>query len=222
MDLNGIPISLGSRDDLVALALLGIYSLAVVYGTRPLYHWMRSRGVPHNVAVYYNRKIIHMGAGGVVAILTPYVFSSPTYPLLAALALTAFLFYMRRKSLMYWFQTRENAYEVNFTIAWGVSVFALWIVLGDPRLAVLPALFIAFGDAVTGIVRNYFFRRRTKHWAGNIAMSAVVIPLGLFYGGLAGAIAGAIASIIERYEFPPIDDNMLIVAATTLILVAAY
>ncbi len=199
---------------------LAVWSLAVVYGTKPLYHRMRRRGLPHNVAVYYNRKIIHSAAGGVVALLTPFVFREPVIPAISAFLLGAFLLHARRSGrLMYWFQVPENSYEVNFTIAWGLSLLILWPILG-PKLAVLPALFIAFGDAVTGVVRNTLFKRRTKHWAGNVAMLAVAAPLGYAYGGLLGAVAGLIASVVERYEFPPIDDNLLIALASLAVLVA--
>ncbi|MEB3852074.1 MAG: dolichol kinase [Desulfurococcales archaeon] len=210
-----------ARDALAALPL-GAMVLAVVYATKPLYHAMRRRGLPHNVAIYYNRKVIHAAAGGVVALLVPVVFREPLVPLAMALALGGFLLYMRRSGrLMYWFQTPENAYEVNFTIAWGASVALLWAALGDPRLAVLPALFIAFGDAVTGVVRNALFARRTKHWAGNVAMLAVTIPLGLAYGGALGGLAGLVAGVVERFEFPPVDDNILIALATTALLLLA-
>ncbi len=206
------------REVLLAL-VLGIYTLTVVYGTKLVYDYMIGRGVPVNVAVYYNRKIIHMLAGGIIALVTPILFTSPLIPSLAALALGGFLYYHHRShKLLYWFQTEENMYEVNFTIAWGISLLILWIALEDPRLAVLPGLFIAFGDAVTGIVRNYLFARRIKHWSGNIAMALVVIPMGYYLGGLIGAIAGLVASIIERFEFGIIDDNLLIALSSTIIL----
>lgn len=220
---GGVTITPGDvvHDTIVAIPL-ALMVLAVVYATKPIYHAMRRRGLPHNVAVYYNRKIIHMAAGGVVALLVPLVFREPLVPLLMALSLGGFLWYMRRSGrLMYWFQVPENSFEVNFTIAWGLSVATLWALLGDPKPAVLPALFIAFGDAVTGIVRNTLFKRRTKHWAGNLAMLAVVTPLGLAYGGVAGAIAALAASAVERFEFPPIDDNILIALASTVTLLAA-
>jgi len=208
--------------EIMYAAVLGIYVLVVIYATKFIYEKMRARGVPHNVAVYYNRKIIHMAAGGVVALLVPFLFTSPLIPLLMALALTVFVLIPRMKGkLMYWFQTEENAFEANFTIAWGLSIFILWILLGDPKLAVVPALFIAFGDAVTGIIRNYLFRRRTKHWAGNLGMLLVTLPIGFYYAGVPGAIAAIAASILERFEFPPIDDNVIIVVVSSVILALA-
>ena len=215
-----MPVDL-YREFLITL-ILGLYTLLVVFGTKYTYDYFMKKGLPHNVAIYYNRKIIHMMAGGIVALVTPLFYTSPLFPVIAALGLGFFLAYFHRKGeLLYWFQTKENMYEVNFTIAWGISVLILWILLGDPHLAVLPALFIAFGDAVTGLVRNYLFAKRTKHWAGNVAMAFLTIPIGFIYGGVIGAVAGLVSSIVERYEFNPIDDNVLIALASSLILISA-
>ncbi|MEB3779979.1 MAG: dolichol kinase [Desulfurococcales archaeon] len=204
-----------------ALILTG-YVIIVVYGGRKLYSYVRGKGKSHEVAVYYTRKYIHVFAGGVIAVLTPFLFTTPLLPFLMALALTGFLYFMRKTGrLMWWFQIKENAYEVNFTIAWGVSLIILWMATGDPNIAVLPGIFIAFGDAVTGVVRNMLFEKRTKHWAGNIAMATVSVPLGFLYAGSIGAFAGLIASAIEKFEFPPLDDNILVAISTMIILLLA-
>ncbi|RLE54961.1 MAG: dolichol kinase [Thermoprotei archaeon] len=206
-------------NEVITGCILFIYVIAVVYGTRLLYDRMRRRSTPHNVAVYYCRKVIHMCAGGVVAILVPHLFSSPLIPLVSALVL-AILNYIphRTGKLMYWFQVPDNMYEVNFCIAWGLFLFILWYVLGSPYPAILPLLFISFGDAVTGIVRNAVFRRRTKHWIGNIAMATVSIPLGFLYAGSVGVLAAVVATLAERFELGPIDDNMLIPITSTIVL----
>ncbi len=201
-------------------ALLTVYVLLVVFSSKLLYEWLRRRGEPHNVAVYYVRKFIHVFAGGVVALLTPIVFESPLTPLILGVAMAAFLAAARIVRPMYWFQVPENHYEVNFALAWGVSVTLLWLATGDPFKAVVPAAFISFGDAATGVVRNALFKRRTKHWVGNLAMLAVTLPIGYLLAGPQGAIAAVIASIVERFEFGRIDDNVLITLAATLVLLA--
>jgi len=219
--LPGMNLSLESLpSDLAYAAVLTVYVLAIVFGSKPLYDYMISRGAPRNVAVYYIRKVIHVFAGGVVALATPYVFGSPVIPLLMGLAMAVFLVAARKLSPLYWFQVEENAYEVNFTVAWGASISLLWIATGDPKLAIIPAVFISFGDAVTGVVRNALFKRRTKHWAGNVAMLAVTLPLGYALAGSLGVVAAVVASFIERYEFGPIDDNVLITVASTAIILA--
>ena len=210
-----------ARDSLIAGILL-VYVMIVVFATKKLYHLMTAKGVKHNVAVYYNRKIIHMAAGGVVAILVPLLFHEPLVPFIMALILALFTYLPhKRKKLMYWFQVEDNMYEVNFCIAWGFAVLILWLVFGDPRIAILPPMLISFGDAITGIVRNAIFGRRTKHWIGNVAMAALTIPLGFLYVGIVGGITSAIASIVERFEFNPIDDNLLIGLISTMILLIA-
>ncbi len=205
-----------------ALVLL-VYVLAIVGITKVLYDMMRRRGLPHNVAVYYNRKIIHIFAGGVVALLVPELFTTPTIPLALALLLTVFVYIPHRTGkLMYWFQVEDNMFEVNFTLMWGIAVFLLWMLFQNPYIAIVPPAFMAFGDAATGVVRNALFKRRTKHWIGNIAMAVVTIPLGYIYAGLPGALAGALASFVERYEFPPIDDNVLITLTSIAVLMVWY
>jgi len=207
--------------ELAIATVLAIYVLGVVYGVRFLYEAIRRRGSPHSVAVYYTRKAIHSLAGGVIALLVPHLFSTPEIPLLMAFLLGGFLWYHHRGDrLLWWFQTRENMYEVSFTIGWGVSLWVLWRATGDPMLAVVPALFIAFGDSVTGVVRNKLFGRRTKSWWGNLAMLPVTVCLGFAYAGLAGLVAGVIAAFVEHYEFPPLDDNILVALASMLVLLA--
>ena len=107
---------------------------------------------------------------------------------------------------------------------WGISIFFLWIIFDTRWIAIIPAAFMAFGDGVTGIVRNWFFKKRFKHPIGNLFMVAVCIPIGYVFGGyggiaLGGVIAAIIASITERYEFGFLDDNILITLSSSLILI---
>lgn len=209
--------------NMVKAAILGVYVLGILGLTKVLYGFMRKRGVPHNVAVYYNRKIVHMFAAGVVALLVPVFFGEAVTPTLLAFAF-ALLTYIPHKTgkLMYWFQTEENMYEVNFCIMWGISLFLLWALTCNLWIAIFPALMISFGDAVTGVVRNALFGRRTKHWAGNLAMLALVTPLGYAILGPVGGVTAAASAIVERYEFPPIDDNVLISLTCLVLLLAAW
>jgi len=64
----------------VAAMGIGIYVMAVLFATKTPYDLMVSRGVEHIRAVYYNRKIVHMLAGGVGALSGPILFSSLWYP----------------------------------------------------------------------------------------------------------------------------------------------
>jgi hypothetical protein len=58
-------------------------------------------------------------------------------------------------------------------------------------------------------------------------MAILCIPLGYIIGDatdpsipLWGALSGAVASFVERYEFGPIDDNVLIVIASSIVVAA--
>ncbi len=207
-------------DLIYGAALLAWIVFLSYYITRRLYERWVSRGMAPTRAVYYNRKIIHILAGGLVAMLLP-LFSSWVVPVAMALLLAVFLYAPRRAGrLMYWFQTSDNAYEIHFTLSWALIVFVSWALLDMLNAGIAAVLFMAFGDAATGIVRNALFGKRTKSWWGNLAMAVVSIPLGYAYVGPLGALAGAVASVVEHFERPPIDDNVTVPIASFLIMVS--
>jgi dolichol kinase len=183
---------------------------------------MKNRGITNNVAIYYNRKIIHIFAGGLCALVVPFLFTTPIYPFIMAILLTLLTYIPHKLNrLMYWFQTEKNMYEVTFTMMWGIILTLGWILYeGDFRLGVIPILFMSVGDALTGIVRNYLYGKRTKSWWGNLAMAAVSIPIGALLG-IAGILAGGLASIIEHFEVYPLDDNITVPLTSFTILVLA-
>ena len=205
---------------------LSVYVLVVLFVTLIPYHAMVRRGMEPIRAVYYNRKIIHMMAGGVGSLAVPLLVSSPWYPLICGLLVTLLTWGTHATGLrFYWFQTPENRNDVKFALMWSVSVSALWWLLGNPWLAILPSLYMAFGDGVTGIVRNAVVRRRSKSPIGNVFMLAVCVPTGWVIGGMAdpgipvwGVISAVVATWVERYEFGPIDDNVLITVAASAVL----
>lgn len=221
--IYGVSFDMIAQDALIAIPLFIYIIILVFIATKRLYSLMVSRGIRHNVAVYFNRKVIHMLTGGLVAIFVPILFREPFIPMLFAYIL-AILTYLPHRSgkILTWFQTDDNMYEVNFCIAWGTSIAILWLLTDNPWISILPALAISIGDAVTGIVRNVVFGYRTKHWLGNIAMAVTMIPIGYIFSGLIGAVTMAVASAIERIERNPIDDNILIAFTATVIIAVMY
>jgi dolichol kinase len=179
--------------------------------------------VPENIAVYYNRKIIHILAGGVIGYLVPFIFSTPFYPLTLSLVLGIFTLIPHLiNKIMYWFQTNDNIYEVHFCLSWGLVLTAGWLLTGgDFWFGAIPILFMALGDAVTGLVRNTMFGRRTKSWWGNLAMAVINVPIGLKLA-LPGVISGLFSSIVEHFEFGVIDDNITVPLSSFLILAFFY
>ncbi|EIC21336.1 hypothetical protein [Thiorhodovibrio frisius] len=206
--------------------LLSLYVLGILLVTRLPYRWMVARGIEPIRAVYYNRKIVHMAAGGIGSLAVPLVFTSPWVPLIAGLLLTGLTWATHQSGWrFYWFQTPENRNDVKFALMWALSVSALWWLLNDPWLAIVPALYMAFGDGVTGIARNALIRRRSKSPIGNIFMLIVCLPIGYAVGlhaqpaiPLWGMISALVATVVERYEFGPIDDNVLITLSSSLVL----
>jgi len=179
---------------------------------------------PTNVAVYYTRKLIHILAGGLVAVCVPFLFSSPLLPVILAFILAFFTYIPHKQGkLMTWFQTEDNIYEVHFCLMWGIVIGLAWVIFDNPWFGVVPVSFMAFGDAVTGIVRNTLYKRRTKSWVGNIAMALFCVPLGYLLMGPLGALAGLLASIVEHFELPPLDDNITVpLVAFIVLLVGSY
>ena len=212
-----------SVEEVVATVLLFSWVIFVAtILTKTLYGWMRKRGVDHYVAIYYNRKVIHMLAGGVCAVIVPFVFRTAILPFIMAMLLAVFIYTPHKLGkIMYWFQTKENTYEVSFCIMWGIIItLGWWLSNGDFWFGILPVLFMSIGDAVTGILRNYIYRKRTKSWWGNLAMALLTMTMGTTLGP-AGVFAGGVASFVEHYEFNPIDDNVTVPLVSFLILMFA-
>ena len=213
-------------EGVIWFGILGLWAILVVFAIKPFYHYLRKQGSEHMVAVYYNRKVAHMLAGGVPIIASPIVFDNPIWVLiggvLGSIGLASTHLMDRR---LWWMQTEQNMNDATFALMLGGSVFLIWEYSNEPWLAILPSLFMAFGDGVTGIIRNKMFKRRTKSAWGNVGMAALCLPLGYFIGMMSepeiplwGLISGIVASVVERYEFGLIDDNILIVVFSSIVL----
>ncbi len=206
-------------EEVVASIILLLYVSVIVFVvTRKLYEKYVDR-VGDRRMRYYNRKIIHIFAGGVVALLVPYIYKGPLIPFVLGilLAIAVLIPYLRGK-IYEWFQVPDNMYDVNFCIVWGIMFPISYYIWGDMTYAVVLISFMAFGDAVTGIVRNYLFKRRTKHWIGNLAMFIVSAPIAYFYIGWIGILAALVASIAEHFEYKWIDDNVLAPSSAFIVL----
>lgn len=218
------------ESDLVWFFVLGLWSILIVFAIKPVHSYMVKNGSENMVAVYYNRKIAHMLAGGVPIILSPIVFESPIWPLIGGiLGFFALLSTHLLDRRLWWMQTEQNVNDATFALMLGTSVYLIWEYTNEPWLAILPSLYMAFGDGVTGIIRNKLFKKRTKSAWGNLGMAIVCLPLGFFIGNSVdssipvwGLISASVASFVERYEFGVIDDNILIVIASSIVIIAGF
>ena len=205
---------------------MSIYVSFVLFATKIPFDMMVSRGMEEIRAVYYNRKIVHMLAGGVGSLCVPILFEDYWYPLVCGIILTLFTYAAHASGTrMFWFQTEQNQNDVKFALMWWTSITVIWWLVNDPWLAILPSLFMAFGDGITGVVRNAVVRKRSKSAIGNVFMFIVSAPIGWYVGMVAepsipiwGVIAAVVATYVERYEFGAIDDNILITIFSTLVI----
>ncbi len=90
-------------------------------------------------------------------------------------------------------------------------------------------MFMAFGDGITGVVRNALYRKRTKSPVGNVFMLEVCLLIGYTFASMAvhpivlwALFAAMVASIVERFEIGPIDDNVPITLASMIILIIGF
>ncbi|ABM80546.1 dolichol kinase [Hyperthermus butylicus] len=205
--------------DLLRSLPLAAWVLFVVYGlARWSYEWAKARW-GESVGVYFARKVIHMAAGGVVALLLPFVFREPWIPFLLGLALAAYVYMPHRTGkLMEWFQDPSNISEVYYCLSWGLAVLVAWPL--NVWLAVFPLFLMSFGDGVTGIIRGIRQRRRVKSWDGTIGFMAVSIPVGAAIFGVVGALTAIIAALVEKQGL--IDDNISVPLVSLAILLAAH
>jgi len=160
---------------------------------------------------WFNRKIIHLSSVPAVFMYL-YVFKEPyaffTYGSFITLLL---VLHHLRKNEMSWFQIRGNLGEVYFTASYSIMALTMWYMR---ELTVAIMLFMAIGDAVTGLVRMKVCRERCKHWIGSLAMLVTTSIIGYAFLGFLGLLMAAVATLAERQQF--IDDNLGVPLASIL------
>lgn len=210
-----------SEELAAAVLLISWVVFVVTVLTKALYNWMRSRSIEHEISVYYNRKVVHILAGGLCAVAVPFLFKTAILPFMMAMLLAILTFMLHKiNRVMYWFQTEENFYEVSFCIMWGTIITLGWFISGDLWFGAIPVLFMSIGDAVTGVARNLIYGKRTKSWLGNLIMAVFSMSIGAALG-VAGILAGGAASFVEHFDFRFVDDNVIVPLVSFLILAFA-
>jgi len=197
------------NDFLITIPLFIWVMFVIKYFSRWIYNFAVKKGYSPASATYFGRKIVHIFAPGIVAVLIPFFFKAPFLPFLAGIVLTIYTYALHKnEKLQEWFQVKGNLYEVNFAFMWGLVILIGWFFDKTFWLGVIPALFMSFGDGVSGIVRNFKYRRRVKAWEGSLAMLICCSLIGGLKFGLPGILAALFATIFEKLEF--IDDNISI------------
>ena len=195
--------------DVFYAVLLVAYNVFVIFFV--------ARKVSERFGTYVARKTIHILSAGVSVLLAALLFTDWTFPLLLGSLMVAFTAYGHLRKPCSWFQISRNYADVYFTVASTALLVGFWNY--NVWIGVLSALFLAWGDGLTGIVRSVVYKKRNKGVWGNIAMFAVCMVLGILMNGHVGYAAfvgGAFASVIEKFE--AVDDNISIPFGSALLM----
>jgi len=215
-----LPVDSIAADLPVTLVLLCWMAFVLLGASRWIYNYVIRRGWEPKRGTYLGRKFVHIFGAGLVAVLLPFEFHEPYLPFIFAMLLATLTFTLHRiNRVLYWFQDPANYSETYFALTWGLAVFLTWFVDKSFLLAVVPTLFMAWGDGVTGVVRNLLYKKRTKAWEGSLAMLLVCIPIGALMG-VGGVVAGLAATAVERFE--GLDDNISVPLVTLAVLLPAF
>ena len=180
----------------------------IKYLSRWIYNFAVKKGYPPDSATYFGRKIVHLFGAGFVTLSIPFLFREPFLPFLSAVILAIYTWLPHKKDKLYpWFQIKNDLKVTNFSIMWGLSILIGWFFDKTFWLGVIPALFMSFGDGVSGIVRNLKYKKRVKAWEGSLAMFVCCALIGGLKMGLGGIIAAILATVIEKVV--PVDSNIL-------------
>jgi len=200
---------------LIITGLLLVWNLFVInYLAKWVYNIVQKyKDIP---AAYIGRKIVHIFGGGITAVLIP-IFYEGYYGLvtLSAFGLATYLLMKRHYNLMYWFQIKENMYEIHFAIAYG-TILLVGIILENLMIGLIPLLFMSFGDSATGLIRAVTQKRHVKSWEGSLAMFLICSIIGYSLLEIYGIFVGAAATLVEK--IPGIDDNITVPAITALLI----
>jgi len=195
-----------------------VYFITIVL-SKKLFILLKKNRSEHSSA-YLIRKFIHIFAGGIF-FLFPFVFEEIIIPSLFCISLGFFFYWRHLKENRYsWFQEEEKKSEVIFCFSSGIIIFLAWQITNSMWFGIIPVLFMALGDGVTGIVRGLRYGKQKKYWEGSVAMFIVSALIGGMQFGIGGVVAAFAATIVEKSNL--IDDNITIPFISFIILLVFW
>ncbi|MBA7698192.1 hypothetical protein ES703_106867 [subsurface metagenome] len=212
---------------MVAEVPFALLIAVIVFGGLKLSNYLLDKGTPFVIT----RKAGGHIFGGIGYLLSVILFSEPYWPIILSLGFTLVLgisHFMRPRDFRGVGGTSrpEGLAEVLYPAAGTFSLVIGWLCLGNPWLAIIPCLYLAWGDSITGIVRYIHHKGQTafrKYNCGTVAMLIVCLGIALLFQPYWIAACGAaIATIAEKFcgEQALIhqDDNGIIPMATLFVM----
>ena len=179
----------------------------------------------HNIPQYVSRKVGHV-IGGVGYILSVMWFPTPLFPLILSIGFTMLLLGARfiRPSTFRGVggSSRQNALaEIWFPLSGTVALLVGWVWLNNPMMALVPILYMAFGDAATGLIRATVYKKEVKGNWGSVGMLITCLAVGLMFTPYWIAAVGAVvATLAEKFSKAGkwLDDNYSIIASSLTVM----
>lgn len=193
---------------LAVVLLLGLYLANVVY-------WL---GAPF----YISRKVAH-AASVPPMVLMPVLFDGPAWPLILTGGFLVMLAVTHPFVVWPGFAKKGRWSELYYPLAVFLSIALLWDL--SPWAAIVPGLWLALGDGITGIVRTLTLHREEKGWWGSLACLGVCAGIALLVQPVwVGLVAGAVATTAERFcgdakgALLRVDDNLAMPVAGLVVM----
>jgi dolichol kinase len=180
---------------------------------------------------YISRKVGH-GIAGMGFLLCAFLFTTGWYPLILAVGFVALLG-LARVVKPDTFRgvggsARKHAFaEVFLPGAAVIAIIIGWIWLNNPWLAIVPILYVCFGDMVTGIVRSRVYHVEVKGNWGSLAMILSCLLVAYFFMpwwwiGACGAVVATAAEKFTPRSRGIWDDNWTITLSSLMVMALLY
>lgn len=193
--------------------------------------WMSNYLLDKGVPFVITRKAGGHIFGGIGYILCALLFSQPYWPIILSIAFTGILgvsHFLRPRDFrgVGGSSRPESLAEVLYPVSGSFCIVFGWLCLHNTWLAIVPCLYLAWGDSATGIVRFIHHRGQTafkKYNCGTIAMLVVCLGIALLFRPYWIAACGAVtATIAEKLcgeqSLIHEDDNGIIPLATLFVM----
>lgn len=180
----------------------------------------------YKVPQYISRKVGHF-FGGVGLLLFVYFFQEPWWPLILSGGFTLLLGGARilRPSTFRGVGGTGRSHalaEIWFPLASTVSIVVGWMWLKNPFLGVVPALYMAWGDCITGLIRARIYGKEVKgiYGSGGMIIACLLIAY-LFQPYWMAAVGAVVATLAEKctpISRGMLDDNWTIIISSLTVM----